>query len=506
MDAGTTDGGELLTMVPPKGDRSTFQWASWIFLRCLGAIYLSAFCSLLNQVQGLIGPRGILPAAAYLRAVAQAYPRARFWFTPTLLWISSTDLGLTVLVWTGIAASLLLIFNIAPRVCLAIAWVCFLSFVTAAQVFSAYQSDGMLLEAGFLSLFLAPGGFRPQVSDAPPFARTALWLLRWEWFRIYFESGVVKLASGEPQWRDFTAMDKYYENGPLPTWIGWYTQQLPHSFHAFTVAVTLVTELFLAFMVFLPRKFRLVCFVFVTTLQIGIIATANYAFLNYLVLVLGIFLVDDQFLEKIRLPNRQTRTTAPHPAARALAVFLLGWLFVASIVSFPGSSLPLPLLAPAIALEPFRVANAYGLFAVMTRQRNEIEFQGTMDGKVWAPYRFRYKPQEVHEAPRIYAPYQPRFEWNLWFASLDGWRRNEWVISTATRLLEGEPAVLALFRGDPFQGRKPVAVRTVLYRYWFTDRATRASTGAWWKREEIGAYGPVVPRGVDGQPVAIPPE
>jgi hypothetical protein len=165
-------------------------------------------------------------------------------------------------------------------------------------------------------------------------------------------------------------------------------------------------------------------------------------------------------------------------------------VFYATIVAFGGRRLPELLLEPAIALEPFRIANSYGLFAVMTRGRYEIEFQGTRDGTTWVAYPFRYKPQDVKEAPGIYAPYQPRFEWNLWFASLEGWRAAPWVIAAEVRLLESEPAVLALFRSDPFRGEKPLAVRTVLWQYWFTNRAEREKTGAWWRREEQGLYAP----------------
>jgi hypothetical protein len=145
-----------------------------------------------------------------------------------------------------------------------------------------------------------------------------------------------------------------------------------------------------------------------------------------------------------------------------------------------------------MALEPFRIANSYGLFAVMTRGRYEIEFQGTRDGTTWVPYPFRYKPQDVRTAPGIYAPYQPRFEWNLWFASLADWRADPWVVAAEARLLAGEPAVLGLFQRDPFKGAKPLAVRTVLWQYGFTTREERARTGAWWRREEQGPYAPEV--------------
>ena len=276
---------------------SAHLWPRWIFLRALGLIYFSAFYSLLFQIKGLVGPEGILPAHDYLQAVSAALKGLRFWFAPTLLWANSSDHALMALCWVGLIASLAVFLNIWPRVSLAVCFVCFLSFIGAAQDFASYQSDGMLLEAGILSLFFAPPGFLPGLAGAHAPSRASLYLLRWEWFRIYFESGVVKLASGDPSWRHLTAMEDYYQNGPLPTWIGYYVQHFPHWFHTSTAFFTLGAELVLAWMVFLPRRFRIVCFCILTPFQIVIILTANYAFLNYLVLALGFLLLDDRVVE-----------------------------------------------------------------------------------------------------------------------------------------------------------------------------------------------------------------
>ncbi|HEX9161848.1 MAG TPA: lipase maturation factor family protein, partial [Thermoanaerobaculia bacterium] len=226
--------------------------ARWIFLRCLGGIFFSAFYALYFQIHGLIGSNGILPVASYLTSARDAVGWKAYWYVPSLLWLNSSDAALSAIVWIGIAASLAIVFNLWPRVSIAIAGVCFLSFVAAAQDFSSYQSDGMLLEAAFLSIFFAPRGIRPRLGIEHPPTRAALFLLQWEWFRIYFESGVVKILSGEEQWRNLTAMDKYYENGPLPTWLGWYVQHWPHSFHAFTAAATLIVELLVVWLLFLP--------------------------------------------------------------------------------------------------------------------------------------------------------------------------------------------------------------------------------------------------------------
>src|SRR5215470_8124867 len=286
----------------PAGN--THLLARWIFLRALGLIYFSAFYSLLFQIKGLIGPQGILPARGFLTAVAQHYPAPQRWFlVPSLLWISSDNHALMAICWIGVAASIAVILNLWPRASLVVSLICFLAFVSAARDFSGYQSDGMLLEAGFISLFFAPRGLLPGLAANRPPSRASLFLLRWEWFRIYFESGLVKMLSGDYSWRHLTAMDDYYQNGPLPTRIGWYVQQLPHWFHASITFLTLAAELGLVFMLFLPRRLRIICFFILTPFQIGIILTANYTFLNYLVLSLGFLLLDDRFLRGI-LPTK----------------------------------------------------------------------------------------------------------------------------------------------------------------------------------------------------------
>src|ERR1035437_2802723 len=268
----------------------------WISLRALAAIYFSAFYSLLYQIKGLIGPQGVLPARQYLAAIARAVGTARYWYAPSLFWLSGSSQILMAITWLGVIASIVAFLNLWPRLSFFVCFVCFLSFVSASSTFSNYQSDGMLLEAGFLALFFAPRGALPGLGESDPPSRASLFLLQWEWFRIYFESGMVKLLSGDQQWRTFTAMDEYYQNGPLPTWICWYVEHFPHWFHAASAAGTLVLELALVFMLFLPRRLRLICFFIVTPWEAGVILTANYTFLNYLVLSLGFLLLDDKSL------------------------------------------------------------------------------------------------------------------------------------------------------------------------------------------------------------------
>ncbi|MFZ0632808.1 MAG: lipase maturation factor family protein [Acidobacteriaceae bacterium] len=531
-----------------SGPRNRFV-PRWFFLRALGVIYFSAFLALVFQIEGLNGPQGILPARNFLTAVARGAGSLRFWYAPTLFWLSSGSHWMMAVTWIGLLASVAAFLNAWPRLSFFLCFICFLSFVSTAGDFSGYQSDGMLLGAGFLALFFAPRGLWPGLGLKSPPPRAAFFLLLWEWFRIYFESGIVKLLSGDPEWRHLTAMDEYYQNGPLPTWIGYYVQHLPHWFHVASAGATLVMEIGIVWMLFLPRRLRLICFFIVTPWEIGVILTANYAFLNYLVLVLGFLLLDDRSVRWLvpqrfrtqldqaaqgeptpepepalsitRAVEEPPRITRPirgfsgHTAALRLAVtaVLLTWIAyvtTAELIRMPWPEAPL-LTAPIEVLEPFRIANQYGLFAVMTRGRYEIEFQGSNDGKAWTPYPFRHKPQALNQAPGIYAPYQPRFDWNLWFASLTDFQQAEIVPLSEERLLDGDAAVLSLFAGNPFPDAPPKYIRAVLWQYWFTTLAEKHATGNWWRRSLLGLYAPVLTKEPNGKygvlqwPEPLPP-
>ena len=530
MDELCEQGGLLFKRLfdPQVGARGHLV-ARWLFLRALGGIYFSAFFALLFQVRGLIGEQGILPAGQYLDAL-RGLGWVRFWDAPTLLWASSSNQWLMTIVWLGLVASVLLVVNVWPRGMLLVCFACFLSFVASAQDFSGYQSDGMLLEAGFLAWFVAPAGFWPGLGRRSPGLLAAYLLLVWEWFRIYFESGVVKLASGDPTWRNLTAMYEYYQNGPLPTWVDWYLQHLPNWFHKATAAATLGMELGLVWLCFAGRRGRIVCAVVVTVWQVGVIATANYAFLNYLVLALGVLLVDDRAwgwvlswkLKPLRTADilhfvrddgvEQTTTDDASPrfdrwrqirsSGAGLVLALVFYATLVPLVQMFWKDAPLP-EGPVAWLEPLRIANTYGLFAVMTPHRYEIEFQGSNDGVNWTAYPFRYKPQDVKERPRIYAPYQPRFDWNLWFASLGSWEQNLMIPRTQELLLKNDQDVLGLFRGDPFDGHAPKYVRTMLWQYWFSTPAEKKGDGVWWRRDLVGTYSPAITIAADGRFAAM---
>jgi hypothetical protein len=297
--------------------------------------------------------------------------------------------------------------------------------------------------------------------------------------------------------------------------------------HATAVVLTLIMELGLIWMLFLPRRWRIVLFFIVTPWQIMVIVTANYAFLNYIVLAMGVLLLDDGFILKhlprkwrVRFQNHGARAPESTQEIRAetseswrakaqkhwnaiklaLAAVMLTWIFYATsaeLIWMFARSAPIP-ASPVAALEPFRITNQYGLFAVMTRARYEIEFQGSSDGQNWTAYPFRYKPQALNQPPGIYAPYQPRFDWNLWFASLGQWREYPIVPNTELRLLHNDKDVLDLFAGNPFPQQPPKQIRAVLWQYWFTSIEEKRSIGLWWRRQLLGLYAPTLEREADG--------
>lgn len=483
----------------------------WIFLRALGLVYLVAFVSLATQINGLIGHHGILPADQFMSAVAQqcdahAFGPERYHLLPTLCWFDSSDGFLDFQCAAGIALAVLLIAGIAPAPCLVLLWLIYLSLVTVGRDFLAFQWDNLLLEAGFLAIFFAPLQFLPQPSREAPPSRLVLWLLRLLLFKLMFSSGCVKLLSGDPNWRNLTALTFHYQTQPLPTWIGWYACQLPPWFQKFSCAAMFAIELGAPWLIFAPRRIRFLGAAALASLQILILLTGNYTFFNWLTLALCLLLLDDFVLETI-IPTRLRRTLLfnlqpsgsrlsprwPRPVLIILAVIVLSASgFQLALTLGCRSQLLVPFGWLEEELAPFRTVNNYGLFAVMTTERREIVVEGSDDGTNWLAYEFKYKPGDVDRRPGFIAPFQPRLDWQMWFAALSSARQNPWFLNFCERLLQGSPAVLGLLANNPFPGRPPRYVRAEFYNYRFTDFAERRATGAWWKREFIGEYLPPI--------------
>ncbi|HEY3173248.1 MAG TPA: lipase maturation factor family protein [Thermoanaerobaculia bacterium] len=483
-------------------EKPTYFRASSLFVRLLALCYLAAFLSLSLQVDGLIGPRGILPAEGYLDWIRAQTGPSRFWWVPTFAWLSAKPAMLYGLCAGGVLASVVVFFGFAPTLGLALAWASYLSLSSISQVFLNYQWDALLLETGLLAIFLSPPVWRLRFSASSPPSPSALLLLRWLLFRLVFSSGAVKLGSGDPAWRSLTALRMHYETQPLPTWIGWAFHQFPPSFQTVSCVFLFFVELVVPFLVFAPRRAKHLAFGLLVFLQILIALTGNYAFFNWLAIALCVLLLDDT-----SLPSRRGRRTPAPPAPVRPRRWPVGVIAPVAAVLLIASALQLVFTVRRTAtgvpnaavrlvswLSPLRSVNRYGLFAVMTTRRPEIIVEGSDDGRAWRPYEFRWKPGAVDRPPRFVAPHQPRLDWQMWFAALESCEENPWLVNFLGRLLQGEPAVLRLLATNPFPAGPPRYVRTLVYDYRFTDWPTRRRTGAWWRRELQGPYCPIVSR------------
>lgn len=433
------------------------------FLRLLGAIYLVAFLSFGVQGSGLIGSHGILPYENFLKTFHEEFGKAAGRQVPTVLWLSPTDWMLAAVWIAGCVCALVAIVGKWQRAALAICLVLWLSICAVGQDFLGFQWDALLVETGFLAVFASRSPVR-------------VWLFRWLLFRLMFFSGVVKLVSGDPSWRNLTALHYHYETQPLPTPLAWYMYQLPMWFQKLSTGFTFGVELAAPFLFFLPRPFRTVGAAATLTLQALIFLTGNYTYFNLLAMLLCMWL----FIE----PDEHATLNVFDIALPAL-VGTLSFLLCLNLFG-----VPLPPGGSAILhfAAPFEIVNSYGLFAVMTTERDEIVMEGSNDGTNWKAYEFRYKPGDVNRAPPMVEPHQPRLDWQMWFAALGTYQQNRWFVNFVVRLLEGEPAVTHLLAYDPFAGGRPKFIRARLFRYDFTHLGDKA----WWTREERGLYIPPV--------------
>lgn len=480
-------------MSPQERSRPSYAFGCWLYLRLLGVCYLAAFWSFGVQVRGLIGEDGILPArdvmtAAQRWADAGSVGLARVLEVPTLCWLGVSDEWLMGLCVAGAVLSVPVILGVAAPLALPLLWLLYLSLSTVTREFLSFQWDGLLLEAGLLSIALAPWVLvhRPRASEPSPLAR---WLTWWLIFRLMLTSGLVKLTSGDPLWRDLSALAYHYETQPLPSPIGWYAHHLPLVVHRATTAAMFAIELAAPWLIFVGSTGRRAAAAAFIGLMLVIAATGNYAFFNLLTIGLACSLID----------TRGVRSTPPRrlawmPAA-ALACLTLpatvDVLAAQTAVTVPGGA---RLHAWRRALQPFRSVNAYGLFAVMSSSRPELTVEGSRDGETWVPFTFKYKPGDIRQGPRWVAPHQPRLDWHMWFAALDEWERSGWLDRFCRKLLEGAPAVTGLLAANPFSETPPafVRVRRSDYRIAPLDQARRDRV--WWIASPPEPFSPVLSR------------
>jgi hypothetical protein len=501
----------------------TYFWARRWFFRMLGLVYLIAFVSLWLQVDGLVGSNGISPVSRFLPVVRQQLGPHAYFLLPTLCWFDSSNAFLHFLCCGGVVFSLLLILGIAPALSLVVIFVLYLSLTIAGQLFLNFQWDVLLLEAGFLSIFLAPWRLWPRdllwwrgpatPAAASPVSRAGLFLLKFLLFKLMLMSGVVKLTSGDDSWgwlndsfhwSALTALDYHYWSQPLPTVFAWWADKSPEWFKHFSVGFCLVVEMIAPFFIWSPRRLRLIAAGLMIFLQIGIALTGNYCFFNLLTITLCLLLIDDSVIASLsraasRCDVRETAT--PLRSYQRLSLYagvaviivtlpINAWLL---FNAFKPQSRPTGWLANLYEpLDAFRMVNGYGLFRVMTKDRCEIVIEGSSDGVDWKPYEFKWKPGDITRAPGWCAPHQPRLDWQMWFAALESPEQNPWLLGLVVRLLEGSKDVIGLLARNPFPDKPPHYIRAMFYRYRFTTSEERQQTGAWWKRQELREYLPTI--------------
>lgn len=473
----------------------TWFLARRAFLFLLGLVYLLAFLSLWTQVDGLIGQEGIHPVETYLKDAEAHWGSERFWQMPTLFWLYAGDGFLQLVCLLGIGASLLVMANHKVGWALLTAWGLYLSLFHVAQPFLGFQWDTLLLETGVLALFLVP-----WAGEASAPSTFILFLLRFLLFRLVFSSGLVKLISQDPTWKDFTALYYHYETQPLPTWIGWYAHQLPHGFQEFSVACNFIIQLGVVFLIFGPRRIRYMGCAILVFHQVLIFLTGNYCFFNLLTLALCLLLLDDTILSRW-LPLKSSAPKDTIPVAIWKKRFFAGLGAMALAISIMLYTVPLLVTSgnyPSIyigianAIRPLHLFNSYGLFAVMTTSRPEIIILGSDDRENWFPYEFKWKPGNVRKKPEFIAPHQPRLDWQMWFAALSNYERNPWLIQFMIRLLQGSSPVIDLLEKNPFPSNPPKYMQAVVYDYRFTDFETRNRDGSWWTRKLLRPYTPIL--------------
>ena len=494
--------------------RPTYARATWLFLRLLGLTYLLAFWSLHTQILGLIGHDGILPAAQYMDRAREFVATEhigvdRFRMLPTLCWLGAGDGFLRALCLGGLALAGLLITGFLPAVVVPLLWIDYLSLTIVAREFFSYQWDALLLETGILAMVVTPFVLRERLRSPIDPPRLGVWLMWWLLFRLIFGSGLVKLASGDPTWRNLTALAFHYETQPIPTPLAWYMHQLPMWVDRGSTAAVLAIELFAPFFILGSRRLGHLAFGLFVGLQVVIALTGNYTFFNLLSASLCLFLLDDaslgaRHLIHVRSVRLQADRHGPAKAGHYVRGARLAIAIGAAVITVPVSALALtarvgiggplvPLVAPlADLIAPLRSVNAYGLFAVMTTTRPEIIVEGSDDGVEWKAYEFVYKPGDPHRRPPWVAPHQPRLDWQMWFAALGRYDDEPWFDAFCRRLLAASPDVLRLLASDPFGGRPPRFVRATLYRYRFSDWTTGRAERVWWTRERLGDYSPVL--------------
>ena len=468
-------------------------WASRLaFQRMLAAIYLIAFLVAVNQFRALIGARGLLPVPTFLR-------RVPFRRAPSVFHLHYSDRFFATVAWAGTAMSVTLLaglFDSAPlwasMIAWAVPWVLYQSIVNVGQIWYSFGWESLLLETGFLAIFLGPANTAPPV--------LVLWLLLWLLFRVEFGAGMIKMR-GDACWRDLTCLYYHHETQPMPGPLSWYFHHLPKPLHKAEVVASHFTQLVVPFALFAPQPVASVAGALVIITQAWLVVSGNFSWLNVLTITLAVSALD-RWILPFPVP----------PLAEPPAWFVVVVLAVTAgllVLSYrPARNLFSQRQIMNYSFDRLHLVNTYGAFGMITRTRNEVVVEATDEpeitpGTVWREYEFKGKPGDPRRRPRQVSPYHLRLDWMMWFASLSSSYSDSWLQPLAEKLLAADRQTLGLLRYDPFHGERPTFLRARLFRYRFTTPEERRATGAWWVREPVGAALRTGRLGPDGTAVAV---
>jgi len=471
-----------------------YQIARFAIERGLGAIYLIAFLVAARQFPALLGEHGLEPAPRILRATT-------FWQTPSLFHWRYSDRLLRVVAWIGVALAATVVIGLPQAAPLPVTmltwfglWVLYQSIVNIGGTFYAFGWESMLLEAGFLAIFLGNAETVP--------ALPVILAYRWLAFRVEFGAGLIKLR-GDECWRKLTCMDYHHETQPMPNPLSWYFHRLPRSIHRLEAVGNFVAQLVLPFGLFLPQPFGSIAALLMIGTQLYLVVSGNYAWLNWITIVVLFAAVADPVAATL-LPFWEPAGLGPLPPWFAVAILLLTALIL--VLSYrPARNLMSRRQLMNASFDPLRLVNTYGAFGSVSRERYEVIVEGTdadalTGDTVWREYEFKGKPGDPRRVAPQLAPYHLRLDWLMWFLPLSGRYGESWLTPFLARLLEGDRATLALLRHDPFPSGPPTHVRARLYLYRFTTWRERRESGRWWARTLVGEYVPPVRLRAEGEP------
>jgi hypothetical protein len=482
--------------MPPRAP-DTYWLTRFVLLRLLGAVYAVAFLAAARQILPLIGSHGLTPLDLFWQQVRGALgsPAAGFIRLPSLFWFAHSDAVLQTTAWIGFALACVVMAGYANALIMAALWFLYMSFVHAGQDWYGYGWEIQLLETGFLAIFLCPllDG-RPFPKRAPPVVM--LWLFRWLIFRIMVGAALIKLR-GDSCWRDLTALYYHFETQPIPGPLSRWFYFLPHSLLKAGVLSNFLAELVAPWFAFYPRIARRSAGVIMISFQLMLIASGNLSFLNWLTIVPALACFDDAFWSKLfPRPLVQCTLNAAAVARPSQGMRYTAWA-VAGIIALlslqPVANLISPNQVMNTSFDPLDLVNTYGAFGSVGQMRLNVVFEGTDsatpdDSAAWREYPYRALPVALGKRPPQIAPYQPRLDWQMWFAAMSNPSQHPWTLHLVWKLLHNDPGALSLFGGNPFPDKPPRFVRAVLYRYDFAPPGNPAHL--WWNRQQLSLWLP----------------